>query len=124
MKLNGTHQLLAYADDVILLGDNTETTKRNKETLIHASKELGLEVNMEKTKYMLVFRYQNAEQNRDIKIGNRSFENVPQYKYLGDTVTNQNFNKEEIKRKLNSGNACYHLGQNHLFSSEFKELKI
>jgi hypothetical protein len=58
--------------------------------LIDASKEFGLEGNVEKTKYMLVSRDQNAGQSREIKIGNRSFENVSQFKYLGTTVTNQN----------------------------------
>jgi hypothetical protein len=57
---------------------------------------------------MLVSLDQNAEQNREIKLGNRSFENVSQFKYLGTTVTNQNSIQEEIKRRLNSGNACYH----------------
>jgi hypothetical protein len=79
---------LAYADDVNLLGDNIDTTNKNTETLIDASKEVGLEVNVEETKYMLVSRDQNAGQNREIKIGNRSFENVSQFKYLGTTVTN------------------------------------
>jgi hypothetical protein len=50
LKLNGTHQLLAYADDVNLLGDNIDTINNNTETLIDASKEVGLEVNIEKTK--------------------------------------------------------------------------
>jgi hypothetical protein len=49
-KLNGTHQLLAYADDVDLLGDNTDTIKENKEIVIDASKEVGLEINVDKTK--------------------------------------------------------------------------
>jgi hypothetical protein len=49
LKLNGTHQPLLYADDVNLLGDNTDTTKKNTETLTHASKKIGLEVNAEKT---------------------------------------------------------------------------
>jgi hypothetical protein len=53
LKLNGTHQLLVYADDVNLLGDNIETMKKTG-TLISASKEIGLEVNAEKTKYMLL----------------------------------------------------------------------
>jgi hypothetical protein len=75
--LNGTHQLLAYTDDENLLGDNIDTID-NAETLTDASKEVGLEVNLEKTKYTLVSRDQNAGQNRDIKIGNRSFENVSQ----------------------------------------------
>jgi hypothetical protein len=48
LKLNGTHQLLAYADDVILLGDNTDTIKKNTEILIDASKEVGLEINVDK----------------------------------------------------------------------------
>jgi hypothetical protein len=63
LKLNGTHQLLAYADDVNLHGDNID--------LIDASKEVALEVNIEKTKYMLVYRDQNADQTRDIR-GNDS----------------------------------------------------
>jgi hypothetical protein len=70
LKLNGTHQLLAYADDVNLLGDNTHTINENTETLIDASKEVGLEVNLEKTKYMLVSRDQNGDQNWDIKVEN------------------------------------------------------
>jgi hypothetical protein len=53
----------------------------------------------------------------DIKIGNRSFENVSQFKYLGTTVTNQNLIQQEIKRRLNSGNACYHSVQKLLSSS-------
>jgi hypothetical protein len=46
LKLNGTHQLLAYADDVNLLGDNIDTIKKNMETLIDASKEIGSEINV------------------------------------------------------------------------------
>jgi hypothetical protein len=65
---------------------------------------------------MLLFRDQNAGQNRDIKIANRLFENVSQFKYLGTTVTNQNFIQEEIKRRLSSGNACFHSIQSRLSS--------
>jgi sorting nexin-29 len=115
-KLNGTHQLLAYADDVNLLGDNIGTIKRNTETSIDASKEVGLEINIEKTKHMLLSRHQNVGQNRDKKIANRSFESVSQFKYLGTEVTNQNLIQEEIKRRLNSGNDCCHSVQNLLSS--------
>jgi hypothetical protein len=74
---------------------------------------------------MLLSRHQNVGQNRDIKIANRSFENVSQPKYLGTTVKNQNLIQEEIKRRLNSGNACYHSVQNLLFSRLLlKNLKI
>jgi hypothetical protein len=82
LKLNGTCQLLAYADDVILLGYNIDTIKKNTETLIDASKEVGLEINIEKTKYMMLSHHQNVGQNRDIKIGSRSFENELQLKHL------------------------------------------
>jgi hypothetical protein len=69
--LNGTHQLLAYTDNVNLLGDNIDTINKNTQTIIDASKKVGLEVNVEKTKYILVSWDQNAGQNRKIKIRNR-----------------------------------------------------
>jgi hypothetical protein len=74
---------------------------------------------------MLLSRHHNAGQNRGMEIANRSFENVSQFKYLGTTVTNQNLIKEEMKRRLNSGNPCYHSVQN-LLSSQLlsKNLKI
>jgi hypothetical protein len=65
---------------------------------------------------MLEFLDQNAGQKREIKIGKKSFENVSPFKYLGTTVTNQYLIQEEIKRRLNSGNACYHSVQNLLSS--------
>jgi hypothetical protein len=85
LKLNGTHQLLAYADDVNLLGDNTYNIKKTTENLIGASREV------EATKYMLLAYHQNVNQNYDIKIADRSFDNVAQSIYLGMGVTNQNF---------------------------------
>jgi hypothetical protein len=65
---------------------------------------------------MLLSRHQNAGENRDINKTNRSFENVSQFKYFGTTVTNQNLIQEEIKRRLSSGNACYHSVQSLLSS--------
>jgi hypothetical protein len=112
LKLNGTHQLLVYADDVNLLDHNIDTINKNTETLTNARKEIGLEVNTEKTKYMSLSRQQNAGQNYDIKVANGSFENVTQFR--GTTVTDQNLIQDEIKRNLNSGNACYHSVQNLL----------
>jgi hypothetical protein len=124
LKLNGTHQLLAYADDMNLLGDNIHTIKKNTKTLIDASVEVGIEINKEKTKYMLLPHHQNAGPNQDIKITNRLFENVSQFKYLGTTVIYQNLIQEEIMRSLNSSNACYHSVQNllssHLLSKNVK----
>jgi hypothetical protein len=65
---------------------------------------------------MLLSRHLNAGQNQNIKIGNRCFENVAQFKYFGTTVTNQNLIQEEIKRRLNLDNASYHSDQNRLSS--------
>jgi hypothetical protein len=68
LKLNGTHQLLVSADGVTLLGGNIDTIKKNTETLIHASKDVGPVINTEKTKNMLLSCHQNAGKSHNLKI--------------------------------------------------------
>jgi hypothetical protein len=90
--------------------------------VIDGGTEVCLEVNAEKTKYMLLSLHQNAGQNYEMKM---PFEIVGQFKYLGRTVTNQHFILEEIKWGLNSGNACYHSAPHLLFSRLLsKKVKI
>ena len=89
------------------------------------SKETGIEVNADKTKYVVMSREQNAGQSYSMKTDNSSFGRVEEFKYLGTTLTNQNSIQEEIKSRLKSGNTCYHLMQNILSSSLLsKNLKI
>jgi hypothetical protein len=106
--------ILAYADNVNIVGENIDTIQKNTKALLDASKEVGLEVNPEKTKYMLVSRYQKAGQRQSIKIGNRSLESLAKFKYLGTILRDRNCVLEEIKSRLNSGNACCHSVQSLL----------
>ena len=125
ISLNGTHQLLAYADDVNILGGSIHTTKKNAEALVAATGEIGLEVSADKTNYMVMSRDQNAGRNHSVRIDNTTFERVEEFKYLGTTLTNENSILEEIKSRLKSGNACYHSVQNLLSSRLLsKNLKI
>ena len=125
MKLNGTHQLLAYAYDVNILGGSIHAEKENAEALVAATREIGLEVSVDKTKCIVMSRDQNAGRNSSVRIGNSTFERVEESKYLGTTLTNQNSIPEEIKVRVKSGNFCYHSVQNLLSSRLlYKNLKI
>jgi hypothetical protein len=70
-----------------MLGESIRTIRKSTEALVIARKEIRLEVNAEKTKYMVMSRDQNVGQNGYIQIGNESFETVEQFKYLGTTLT-------------------------------------
>jgi hypothetical protein len=97
----------------------------NAEALLVASKETGLDVGVEKTKYMVMSRHQHGGQNNNTKTGNKTFEIVEQFRYVGTTLTNQNSIHEEIKCRLKSWTACSHSVQNLLlFSLLSKNTKI
>ena len=107
-----------------MLGENLQAIGENTEIFIKATKDIGLEVNSDKTKYMITSRQQNIVQNQNIVIENSSFEKVEKFKYLGVTVTNTNDTREEIKRRINVGNDCYYslkkILSSHLLSKKLK----
>ena len=83
LQLNATYLLLVYADDVNMLGGSVHTVKENAEALVAANKETGIEVDADRTKYMVMSRDQNAGRSHSIKNDNSSFERVEEFKYLG-----------------------------------------
>jgi len=99
LKLNGTHQLQSYADDVNILGGGIHTLKENAEALVAATRENGLEVSANKSKYMVMSRDQNAGRIQSVRIDNNTIERVEEFKYLGTNLTNQNSIAEEIKSR-------------------------
>ena len=99
LKLNGTHQLLVYANDVNVLGGSEHTTKKNKEALVDASKEIGLEGDADKTKYMVMSRDQKAGRSCSIKTDYR-------VKIFGNNVniskfySGRNYEQTEVRECL------------------------
>jgi hypothetical protein len=106
LKSNGTHRHLVYADDVNKLIGSLHIVEKNTDGLAVASKENGLEVNVDKTKYMVMFRDRNGGLILNMKIDNSSFFRVEEFKYLRKNLRNKNSIQEEFKSSLKSGNAC------------------
>jgi len=79
LKLNGTHLLLAYAD-IYRLGGSMHTLKENEEALVVATREIGLEINADKTKYMVMSREKNAGRIHSVRIDNSTFDRVEEFK--------------------------------------------
>ena len=71
------------------MGGSVHTVKKNAEAVIVTSKEIGLEVNADKTKYMVISRDQNAGRSYSIRTDSSSFESVEDFKYLGTNLANQ-----------------------------------
>ena len=97
--MNGTHKVLAYADDATLLGDDIRTIKSNADVFFNTCKDIGLAENTRKTKYIQTERHRGMISNDHIRISSNSY-----FKYLGFLVTNQNSIQEEIKSRLKAGN--------------------
>ena len=106
LTLNGTHQLLDYADDVNILGGSILKLKEKVEILLLATSEIGLEIRVcgVRTNYMVMTR--DSGRNHSVRISNSNFERVEELKRLGNTLTHQNSIKEGIMNRLRLRNAC------------------
>ena len=109
--MNGTHQVLAYAYDVNLIGDDIRTIERNADVLLNACKDIGLAVNTGKTKYMEAARNQGMRANEHIKIDSKFIWKSENLKYLGSLLTDQNYIHEGVKYTLKAGNSPYYSKQ-------------
>jgi len=89
LKLNGTHQMLAYAVDVNILGGSINNLKENAEALVAVTRRIGLEINADKSMYMVMSRDQNAGRLHSVRIDNSTFERV-------EEIFGNNFNKSKF----------------------------
>jgi hypothetical protein len=89
----------------------------NSEALVVASKDIGIEVNANKTKYLAMCRDHNVGRSHSMKTDNSSIERIEKFKYLGTILTNPNSIQKEIKSRVKRGNSCYHSVQNLLSSN-------
>jgi len=123
--LEVTTTIVVVRRQKVKLGGSIHNLKENAGALVAATRDTGLEVRADKTKYMVMSRDQNAGRIHCVRIDISTFERVEEFQYLGTTLRNQNSIEEEIKSRLTSGNACYHSVQNRLSSRLLsKNLKI
>ena len=92
------------------MGGSVRITRKNTDALVTTSKDIRLEVNADKSKCMVMSRDQNAGRSHCIKIDSSFFEGVEEFRYLGRTIKNQNYIREEIKNRWKSGNTLLSFG--------------
>ncbi|KAL4126538.1 hypothetical protein QTP88_010759 [Uroleucon formosanum] len=100
--------ILAYADDIVLMADSKDKLKEQSKQLINAAKRVGLEINAEKTEYMVVQRHEQIGcRNEVLEVENYKFKRVQQFKYPGTLITQQDEIGTEIKARIQAANKCY-----------------
>lgn len=115
MEIIGVNTLLAYADDIVILGISQKDIEEKAKKLFIASHNMGLLVNEAKTKYMVMSRQVTLKKN--IKINGYSFEKVEEFKYLGVNINEKNNMHQEIKLRMCAANRSYY-AMKEMFSSK------
>jgi len=106
VEIVGNESILAYADDVVILGNTRQEIIQTTSELLEVSKKMGLCVNQEKTKFMVLSR--SNENQYNLQVGNLTFEKVENFKYLGVNINSNSDMHQEISERIASGNRCYH----------------
>lgn len=104
---NKSTQILAYADDIDIIGITEAAVTEAYIALKHAAREMGLVININKTKYMLAAAQPARERQRPLSIENEEIESVREFVYLGSLVNSQNDTTSEVKRRVLMANRCY-----------------
>jgi hypothetical protein len=122
LKLNGTREFLVYANDNIL-GGSVHVIKKNTDALVAASKEIGLEVHADKSKYIVRSRDQNAGRSYKIKTDNSSFECVEHFNYLGTNYRNTVVVRKKLRADLSQGCLLSFAVESFVFQFAIKKCK-
>ncbi|KAJ4446760.1 hypothetical protein ANN_13457 [Periplaneta americana] len=121
---NKTQHILGYANDVVITGRRIQDVEEALIALDKETQKLGFKINTKKSKFTSITIRQN-DRVKEVKMRTYKFEKVEKFKYLGATVTNRNDTREEIKHRINMGNACYYSVEKILSSSLLsKNLKV
>jgi len=106
VEIVGNESILAYTDDIVILGNTKQEITQTTTKLLEASKKMGLCVNQENTKFMVLSR--SNENQHKLQVGNLTFEKVENFKYLGVNINSKNDMRREINERIASGNQCYY----------------
>ena len=121
-KLN----ILAYADDIVLIGKNEIEIRQVFVEMENNARKLGLQINQEKTKYMIVERKNFLKQNNTgvLKIKNYTFERVQNFKYLGAILNADNNPQTRLQERIKNANKTYFMLQNFFKNKNIQKVKI
>lgn len=114
MEMVGADTILAFADDVVILGDTLEQVRTDTSRFLHNAEKIGLVVNDEKTKYLVVSRRRDLPPSIDVD--RHTFERVEEFKYLGSILTNKSEVTKEVQQRITNANRMF-FSLNNLFRS-------